>query len=154
MRHLTLSGATGAQVSLLSYWLTRQDSSGRVPLETINAGDLRSILSGLSIVELDAEGRCRFRLAGSRLCEEFGQELRGKVINDALGERSDEFSEGVAEALESGQPVAGVRDSARQGECHAWLRLPVSGSDPDVNQVLCLDEFVPQRALLPKGEFL
>jgi hypothetical protein len=143
-------GITQAQSLLVSYWAARRGGDGRVPRASIDAGDLRAMLASISIVEFGADGRGRFRIAGSRLCELFGMEARGHMLADVLGDHGEAFSLGLSAALERRHPVGGLieTDRADPDQMHAWLRLPLAGPDGQLSQVLCHDELVYARAVI------
>lgn len=136
-------GVTDSQKQLIEYWCSLRESSGLVRRESVDPGRFRSMLSSISIVEFDRFGTGRFRIAGSRLRDIFGMEARGRQIEDVVGEHGEAFSLGLAAALERGAPVGGVIEQG--GRTHAWLRLPLAGSDGQLTQVLCHDELVPLR---------
>ncbi len=145
------TGVTPVQTQLIRYWLERRNESGRVPRERIDAGDLRAFLASISVIEFDGEGRARFRIAGSRLCDMFGKELSGLDVERSLGTHGDGFLLGLSVALERAEPVGGVTDTRLPSPnfVHAWLRLPMLDDDGRFNQVLCHDEIVHQRSLVP-----
>ena len=67
-------------------------------------------LPDLFLLERDAEGEFRFRIAGSRLCSLFGRELRGKSIYDVISHASaDDARDMLAPATDDVLPVvAGI----------------------------------------------
>lgn len=145
------AGVTDTQQMLIGHWQSRRDGAGRVARDHIDPGALRSTLASISIVEIDETGEGRFRIAGSRLREIFGMEVRGMCVAEIAGVHGDCYALGLSAALERGEPVGGVIESA--GRIHAWLRLPLMGEDGTLNQVLCHDELVPSRRLLrPAGQ--
>lgn len=140
------AGVTDAQQVLIGHWQSRRDGEGRVAREDIDPGALRSALACVSIVEIDAAGESRFRIAGSRLREIFGQEVRGMRLAEIAGAYGDCYTLGISAALERGEPVGGVIETG--GRIHAWLRLPLIGDDGQLSQVLCHDELLASRRLL------
>ena len=115
-------------------------------------GALRSALACISVVEVDESGESRFRIAGSRLREIFGMEVRGMRVAEIAGAHGECYVLGLSAALERGEPVGGVIEIG--GRIHAWLRLPLAGEDGQLNQVLCHDELLPSRRMLrplPQG---
>ncbi|MBY9065294.1 PAS domain-containing protein [Hyphomonas sp. WL0036] len=143
------AGVTDAQQMLIGHWQSRRDGEGRVARENIDPGALRSTLACISIVETDEDGDGRFRIAGSRLREIFGVEVRGMRVAEIAGVHGECYALGLSAALERGEPVGGVIESG--GRIHAWLRLPLAGEDGQLNQVLCHDELLPSRRLLRPG---
>lgn len=68
---------TKAATALYEYW-TRRRGGRPVPLRSdIEPADLARILPDLFILEHSAASDPRFRLAGTRLCAQFGRELKG-----------------------------------------------------------------------------
>jgi len=146
-----LKGATDSQQMLIDYWCALRNFDGLVSRESIDPGRLRAMLASISIVEFDRFGTGKFRIAGSRLREIFGMEVRGRGIEDVLSEHAETYSLGLSAALERGAPVGGMTE--QNGRMHAWLRLPLAGPDGQLTQVLCHDELVPKGRKLgsPNG---
>ena len=140
------SGVTDAHEVLIRHWQSRRDGEGRVSRDNIDPGALRSALACISIVEVDETGESRFRIAGSRLREIFGMEVRGMRVAEIAGAHGECYVLGLSAALERGEPVGGVIEIG--GRIHAWLRLPLAGEDGQLNQVLCHDELLPSRRML------
>lgn len=140
------AGITDAQEVLIQHWQSRRDGKGRVARDNIDPGALRSALACISIVEVDEAGECRFRIAGSRLREIFGVEVRGMRLTEIAGAHGECYALGLSAALERGEPVGGIIEI--EGRIHAWLRLPLVGDDGELSQVLCHDELLPSRRLL------
>lgn len=68
---------TKAATALYDYW-TRQRGARPVPLRsTIEPADIAAILPDVFILECGRLADARFRLAGTRLCAQFGKELKG-----------------------------------------------------------------------------
>jgi hypothetical protein len=152
------SGVTDAHEVLIRHWQSRRDGEGRVSRDNIDPGALRSALARVSPVEggeKEETGESRFRIAGSRLREIFGMEVRGMRVAEIAGAHGECYVLGLSAALERGEPVGGVIEIG--GRIHAWLRLPLAGEDGQLNQVLCHDELLPSRRMLrptPKDEGL
>lgn len=68
---------TKAAIALYDYW-TRQRGERNVPLRSaIEPADIAAILPDVFILEGDRLHPASFRLAGTRLCAQFGRELKG-----------------------------------------------------------------------------
>lgn len=143
------SGITPAQKLLVRYWKALRDRNGLVHRDLIDPGAVRSMLASISVVEIDAAGEGRFRIAGSRLRDIFGMEVRGMKVDEIAGAHGDCYSLGLSAALERGQPVGGEICDGRRSHC--WLRLPLAGEGGRLNQVLCHDELLSQPAALTQG---
>lgn len=130
---------------LISYWL---DAGGhtRVPLRSaINPGEVRAVLSGLSIIE-HTGGTFVFRLAGSHLRETFGRELRGECVP---GSGDEAWRGSLRAAMETDACLRGV-EFGRDSVAHAWLRLPIICDVTGDRLVLCLDRY-PTAASVADG---
>lgn len=140
-------GVTVAQRDLITYWRSLRDHSGRVLRSAIDPGEFRAVLAIISLVEIEVNGDCRFRIAGSRLRQIFGKEARGQLVSEIAGRHGDAYTLGLSAALERAAPVGGVIKD--EGQLHAWLRLPLLNRDGQMTQILCLDELVSgRRAML------
>lgn len=145
------SGVTEAQRLLIAHWYACRASDGLVPRDAIDPGIVRSTLACLSVVEVDEEGEGRFRIAGSRLRDIFGMDVRGRRVAEIAGAHGECYALGLTSAVERGLPVGGVIETG--GRLHAWLRLPVADDLGDLTMVICHDELIPsRRALLPPAD--
>ena len=145
------SGVTEAQRLLIAHWVDCRDPSGQVARDAIDPGTVRSTLACLSIVEMDEGGAGRFRIAGSRLRDIFGMDVRGRQVSEIAGAHGECYALGLAAAIERGVPVGGVMESG--GRLHAWLRLPLADDAGRLTQVLCHDELIisRQRSVIPRA---
>lgn len=132
-------GATHAQRTLVRYW-NGLATCGIVRRSSIDPGAVRSFLSNLSILDVSNPSDPVFRLAGSRLIEIVGEQPRGRKLNSLAGPIVEAWSLGLDAVQEKAVPVGGVMS---HGEAlHAWVRLPLSGADGSISQVLCHDELL------------
>lgn len=142
------AGITEAQRLLIAHWHAVRAADGRVAREAIDPGTILPALASLSIVEVNEAGEGRFRIAGSRLRDHFGMDVRGRRVDEIAGAHGECYALGLTAALERGVPVGGIMEQG--GRLHAWLRLPLADEHGDLTQVLCHDEFIAhQRDLLP-----
>ncbi|MFN7179714.1 PAS domain-containing protein [Hyphomonas sp.] len=144
------AGITEAQRLLITHWHQVRDADGRVAREAIDPGTILSTLACLSIVEMDAAGEGRFRIAGSRLRDLFGMCVRGRRVAEIAGTHGECYALGLTAALERGEPVGGIMEQG--GRLHAWLRLPLTDEYGHLTQVLCHDEFLAHRQQSLPGE--
>lgn len=145
------SGVTEAQRLLITHWYGCRAPDGLVPRDAIDPGIVRSTLACLSVVEVNEEGEGRFRIAGSRLRDIFGMDVRGRRIAEIAGAHGECYALGLTSAVERGLPVGGVIETG--GRLHAWLRLPVADDYGTLTMVICHDELIPsRRALLPTSD--
>lgn len=148
---LNFSGVTEAQRLLIAHWYACRASDGTVARDAIDPGIVRSTLACLSVVEVDEGGEGRFRIAGSRLRDIFGMDVRGRRVAEIAGAHGECYALGLTSAVERGLPVGGVIETASR--LHAWLRLPVADDYGALTMVICHDELIQnRRALLPAGE--
>ena len=141
------SGLTPAQATIIRYWRSRCEN-GRAPhRHDIDPGVLRSHLSAISIVEVEPDGGVRFRLAGSAVRGVFGQEMRGRRLDEFDGPAADMWSLGLTSVLERQRPVGGI--IKRQDDYHAWLRLPLRPTATGY-MVLCHDMLIPAERYAPR----
>ncbi len=132
----SFSGRTKAQTAIISYWRSKC-LGGQLPnRENIDPGVLRSHLAAISIVEIEPTGSVRFRLAGSEVRAVFGQEMRGRRLQEFTGPVADMWSLGLTAVLDKGAPVGGI--IARANDRHAWLRLPLQTANGK-SLILCHD---------------
>lgn len=145
----SFSGVTEAQRLLIAHWYERRTAEGFVPREAIDPGIVRTTLASLSVVEIDESGEGRFRIAGSRLRDIFGLDVRGRKVAEIAGAHGECYALGLSAALERGLPVGGLIETGER--LHAWLRLPVVDEDGDLSLVICHDELISTRqALIPE----
>lgn len=148
-QQIVFAGVTEAQQMLIAYWSGLRDGEGRVRRDSLDPGELRSALACVSILEMDEAGDGRFRIAGSRLREIFGMEVRGMRVAEIVGSHGECYALGLSAALERGEPVGGLIEAGDR--THAWLRLPLVGQDGRLNLVLCHDELLTRRHSLRPG---
>lgn len=133
------TGLTDAQASIVKYWRSQAVGAHVPNRNDIDPGILRAHLAAISIVEVEASGGVRFRIAGSGLRSVLGQDMRGRLLSEVTGEAADMWSLGLTSVLERGLPVGGIID--RANDRHSWLRLPLSGPT-GAAMVLCHDVLI------------
>jgi hypothetical protein len=135
------SGLTRAQQELVAHWESCRDGQRLPDRDSLDPGAIRAHLSAISIVELEAQGQVRFRLAGSGLRDILGREMRGRLVSELGQTESEMWALGLSSALDQMRPVGGL--IARDSDCHAWLRLPLRSSRGST-LLLCHDALVPK----------
>ena len=130
------SGLTKTQTVIISYWRSKCLGAQLPKREDIDPGVLRSHLSAISIVEIEPAGDIRFRLAGSEVRAVFGQEMRGRSLQEFKGPVADMWALGLTAVQDKSAPVGGL--IKRVNDCHAWLRLPLQAANGK-GLVLCHD---------------
>lgn len=134
-------GLTASQSELVRHWYSCCEEGVLPQRDSLDPGAIRAHLASLSMVEIEAQGRVRFRLAGSGLRKILGREMRGRLVSDLDKTLSDIWSLGLSSALEQMRPVGGLIE--RDTDAHAWLRLPLY-SPRSGALVLCHDTLVPK----------
>ncbi len=119
----SFSGLTKTQTAIISYWHARRMHNQMPTRDDIDPGALRSHLAAISMIEIEADGGVRFRLAGSEVRAVFGREMRGRRLHEFPGAAADMWSLGLTAALDRRAPVGGIIQ--REHDRHAWLRLPL-----------------------------
>ncbi|KFB10047.1 PAS domain-containing protein [Nitratireductor basaltis] len=70
----------GGSNQLFQYW-NRLRGNRAAPLRTeIEPSDIRTLLADTFILEKDGRGEATFRLAGTRICSHYGQELKSRAF--------------------------------------------------------------------------
>ncbi|MBR9834087.1 MAG: PAS domain-containing protein [Alphaproteobacteria bacterium] len=136
------SGLTKAQSAIIKYWQSKCRGRVMPTRQDIDPGVLRSHLSAISIVEIEADGGVRFRIAGSQVRAVFGREMRGRRLDEINDEAADMWSLGLTAVLDKRAPVGGVIQ--RPHDCHTWLRLPLETGGQS-RLVLCHDMVIAKR---------
>ena len=118
----------------------------RPPLRrAINPGRFADALCDVSLIDRASDGAWRYRLAGSRVCERAGGELRGVRLDALAATIRAALCPMVDDALASQMaPTTGSR-WITPDERHIWLRLPVSSDGVHVDMILAFDRFIQQR---------
>ena len=138
------TGFTPSQVELLNHWESCRHGLCLPRREDLDPGAIRAHLASISIVEVEAQGQVRFRLAGSGLRDILGREMRGRCVSELDKTVSEMWSLGLSSALDQLRPVGGLIE--RDTDCHAWLRLPLHASHSRA-LVLCHDTLVPKERM-------
>jgi hypothetical protein len=121
-------------MTLFQYW-NRLRGDRPAPLRTeIEPADIKTLLGDTFILEKDADGRCVFRLAGTRLCAAFCRELKGAPFPLLWARRDQRMIDRLVHGvLHEGSVVALTLDGVSQrGRVTRFeiLLLPLdSGSD-------------------------
>ncbi len=137
------------QRQLYDYWL-KACAGRKMPTRAdINPAAIPRILPGLSLIDVNSDfGKCRVRLAGTKLREIYDREITGQYIEDLdWGDKRDYWLASYNRAIESGLPTQGVLKGPRNHKEHLvqyWLKLPLAdASGIKVAMLLCYDNFVP-----------
>ena len=115
---------------LYDYWNGRRGEGAMPERSDIDPAAIRRILADSFVLAVDPEQSPRFRVAGTKLCELFGRELRGEDFIALWGkEAAQQLSDFVALVTSEGIGIlAGVTMEAGDGLVCAFelLILPLS----------------------------
>ena len=155
--------------TLFEYWNTvRGDrlAPGRYEIEPARIGP---ILSESMIIERPDDQTCRFRLAGTRICDHFGRELRGVDFLDLWdAEDAATLSTALAAMAEKGS-ISLSTFEASQSESHKvagfeMMLLPLTHLEGTIDRFLgiitptnfpfWLGSFAPERLQLVEHELI
>jgi hypothetical protein len=135
---------TQGQRELYDYW-RKTAGLRRMPTRSdINPFSVPKLLPCVGLIDL-TEGldEARFRLAGTRLRDVYGEEITGKRIDRVFaGACADYWHDIHARVAEEGSPLHGVVRGPAPGRDHIvlfWLRLPLSQDGMKVDRILCYD---------------
>jgi hypothetical protein len=137
------------QRQLYDYWLEQAAGRTMPSRADIRPAQIPRILPGISLVDVEPElGRCRVRLAGTRLREIFDREITGLCIEDLdWGDKRDYWLASYRRTVEDRAPTQGIIKGPRSHKEHMvqyWLKLPLSSGNAEaVGMVLCYDHFMP-----------
>jgi hypothetical protein len=141
---LVLSG----QRELFDYWIR---SAGARPMPAradLDPLKVPKLLPNLGLIDVrEGTDRARFKLAGTRLHEIYGQEITGKRADEVFAGETASYWRRVHErVVATGFPLAGVVRGPAEGRDHIvlfWMRLPLSEDGEMVDRILCHDAAVP-----------
>ncbi|WP_084395598.1 PAS domain-containing protein [Henriciella aquimarina] len=137
-------GLSAAQREIITHWNTVRGDRVMPDKSDIDPGTLRAHLGSISIVEIDRWGEARFRIAGTKLRQIFGGEVRGLSLKEIAPDKAEMWSLGLSASHERGEPVGGIIE--RRFDRHAWLRLPLHPGPGFSGLVLCHDLIlVPEK---------
>lgn len=136
------------QRQLYDYWLDRASGRDMPARADINPAHIPRLLPFVSLVDVAADtGKCRIRLAGTRLRDVFDREITGLDFADLdLGDKRDYWTAAYRRTIDEGKPTQGVVRGPRVNKEHLvqyWLKLPLCRADGSgVGMLLCLDYFL------------
>ena len=134
------------QRQLFDYWLSRAAGRAMPDRGDIGPAHFPRLLPFVSLIDIEADGRCRIRLAGTRLREIYDRETTGLYVDDLdWGDKSDYWMEAYRRVIELGKPAQGVVRGPRRQKEHLvqyWLKLPLASGADRVCKILCYDAFV------------
>ena len=138
--------AARAHEEVFAYWSSlRRD--GRLPArEDVNPFRLKRLLPTISLVDFDADGDYRLRLAGTGLYTVYGREITGRSLNEVYaGPAADYWRSQFDKVRAERRPLVGCHNMSWRGAPHMsilWQRLPLARNGRDVDMILGYDAVV------------
>lgn len=126
--------------AMLDLW-SRHRAEGRLPRRLDPLEMPRRLLPYLMLLDMErAPDSLRIRLAGTRLCESFGREMRGLAMEDLFeGEGASAVLAGALRIADHPRPHLATQSYTKAGD-GAWrythLLLPLSADGTHVTQIL------------------
>ena len=114
----------------------------------IRPENIHRILPSISLIDVHAEiGKCKVRLAGTKLREIYDREITGSVLDDFdWGDKKAYWLAAYQNVIDERKPTQGVLRGPLVHKEHViqyWLRLPLRTTTNDVSMILCYDYFMP-----------
>jgi hypothetical protein len=134
------------QRQLYDYWVERAANRPMPDRRDIAPKDFHRLLPFVSLIDIEpGTGRCKVRLAGTRLRDIYDRETTGLYVDDLdWGDKRDYWLAAYTRIVRDGKPAQGVVRGPRIQKEHLvqfWLRLPLSCGGPSVGMVLSFDVF-------------
>ena len=135
------------QQQLFDYWVACCKGGTLAPRQSICPADIPQLLPFISLIDHEADGGFRIRLAGTQLREVFDREITGLPVAD-LERMSNAgyWQRACACVLETGFPAHGAIRSPRTTKDHLvqfWMRLPLTLNGGRIDQLLGFDICIP-----------
>lgn len=144
------------QRQIYDYWRAHCDGERLPSRADIQPADIPPLLPAISLVDVEADGRFRVRLAGTRLREVYECELTGLYLDElGLGSKEAYWKSAYQRVVEAARPAQGIARGPMHGNNHMvqfWIRLPLSSARKPasgetaksgaVSMILCYDAFV------------
>ena len=124
----------GASRELYAYWQAKRGTRAAPDRTDIEPGAIRAVLADAFILALDRSAGHPIRLAGTRMCDLFGREIKGESFLDLWDSTNRPIMEGLLSILsdECTGTVAGATGQNENGESVELelLLLPLSIGRP------------------------
>lgn len=148
---------TQGQRELYDYW---HQSAGprRMPSRSdLDPFSVPKHLPSIGLIDVvEGLSEARFRLAGTRLRDIYGEEITGKRIDRVFaGACADYWQRVHQRVVEQGSPLSGVVRGPAEGRDHIllfWMRLPLSQDGRQVDRILCYDTAGTSEPVLASAE--
>jgi hypothetical protein len=135
---------TQGQRELYDFWCEAAGSRRMPARSEIDPFKVPKLLPSMGLIDV-ASGldEARFRLAGTRLYDVYGEEVTGKRVDRVFaGACADYWRNVHGTVVERRSPLHGVVRGPAEGRDHIvmfWMRLPLSEDGEDVDRILCFD---------------
>ena len=141
---------TQGQRELYDYWRETAGVRAMPARSEINPFGVPKLFPCIGLIDLTGGlEEARFRLAGTRLRDIYGEEITGKRIDGVFaGARADYWREVHAQVADEGSPLHGVIRGPAQGREHIvlfWLRLPLSQDGAKVDRIFATTRWLRSR---------
>src|SRR3974390_1476935 len=153
------------QRDLHRYWRSCADGTPIPSRYGIDPIQIPHLLPSLSLLNTGEDlGDLRYRLAGTRVREIYGEDITGRTVFQELLHKQDYWRSVYRKVVEDAVPMQGLVRGPARGRDHLlliWMRLPLSGLSGAVERVLGYDAALPANFALtpediwhmPGGEF-
>jgi hypothetical protein len=133
---------------LFDYWIRVAGARPMPARSDLDPLKVPKLLPNIGLIDVrEGVDRARFKLAGTRLHEIYGQEITGKRADEVFAGEIAAYWRRVHErVVETGFPIAGVVRGPALGRDHIvlfWMRLPLSDDGGAVDRILCHDAAMP-----------
>jgi len=149
MRHKT-------SIEIYAYWDRIRGSQAAPARSDIEPADIRTILPDLFILEKLEDSGFVFRLAGTRICALFGQELRATSFAELWNEKdyeriSNTALEVVTHAMPSVLSATALIDGNRRIELEVVI-LPITAAGGEIDRMIGSLSILDQSVNLLDGQ--
>jgi hypothetical protein len=143
---------TQGQRELYDFWLEAAGSRPMPARSDIDPFKVPKLLPSLGLIDVaDGLDDARFRLAGTRLHDVYGEEITGKRVDRVFAGTCAAYWRNIHGAVvEHHTPRHGIVRGPAEGRDHIllfWMRLPLSEDGEGVDRILCYDTLPPTEAL-------
>jgi len=126
-------------IDLFEYW-TRIRGKDVAPLRSqVEPTHLRQILSSVFLLETGDSGRIAFRLAGTRICDLFGRDLRGVPFSELWAHGKDDIEQMATGLMSNAMPeLLNATGFTAAGHCASFeiVLLPLRSDECQCDKLL------------------
>jgi hypothetical protein len=145
---------TQGQREFYDFWLEAAGSRQMPARSDIDPFKVPKLLPSIGLIDVaDGLDEAKFRLAGTRLFDVYGEEITGKRVDRVFaGTCADYWRRVHGAVVKRHAPRHGVVRGPAAGRDHIllfWLRLPLSEDGESVDRILCYDTLPPTDKARP-----